>query len=286
MKKGSVVFIALLLVLTELNNTSAQTYQSTAMRLNIVKQAAASKGYMTFDQLHFGLSVLRKNWVWPYFWEGSNEDFEVWYSLFIDAINKDWLPFKAMFYLSLEKEDYDEAELVRRNWVACLEYLESYFDTLLSYVKSALGENKTDIHMLTLQKLGIQIKKLQIVGLTDSLLIMLRKELTNSVKNKQWDEAQKIQNIITMRVKELQPPPQAQQPQVVTMPAEERSYNVTVQQPPQPTQPSELNLKVEQIPRYGATDVGRAISLLQRKGANLTDKEAGTLKLIDILLER
>ena len=33
-----------------------------------------------------------------------------------DAIENDWLPFKAMFYLSLENENYEKAELIRRSW--------------------------------------------------------------------------------------------------------------------------------------------------------------------------
>jgi hypothetical protein len=37
------------------------------------------------------------------------------------------------------------------------------------------------------------------VGLTDPILITLRKELVNAVSNKKWDEAQKIQAIYAIK---------------------------------------------------------------------------------------
>ena len=51
-------------------------------------------------------------------------------------------------------------------------------------------------------------------------------------------------------------------------------------------QPSEQYVKVKQIPRYGATDIGRAISILDGKSGRLDPKAEGTLKLLDILLKR
>jgi hypothetical protein len=175
------------------------------------------------------------------------------------VIEKDLLPFKAMFYLALEKEDYDEAEIVKLIWLDWLKEHQQYIG----------------ISQISKLKVNQQITKLtSVVGLTDPMAISLRKELMTTLKAKRWDEAQKIQSILTARVNELSPPPQ-----VVQTPGGQTTIIV-------PQEPSTKHVTVEQIPRYGATDVGRAVSLITRGSSALTPKEAGTLGLFDILMKR
>ena len=111
--------------------------------------------------------------------------------------------------------------------------------------------------------------------MTDPMLITLRKDLAEAIKEKKWSDAKNIQDIITGRVNELT----AKQPSVIVMPGS-GSQNVTVQQP------ATQHITVEQIPRYGATDIGRAISILDGKGGRLDPKAEGTLRLMDIFLKR
>jgi hypothetical protein len=201
-------------------------------------------------------------------------------------IDLDILPFKPLFYLALEKERYDDAEIIRENWKGCLMVIQKN-PNFLKYV------SRND---LTLQRIKLQIKKLNIIGLTDPTLINLRKELASAITNKKWDEAQKIQAIITSRAEELRPKetPETQeipQPKVVEKVVERPSPSsptIIVQPPPQAIvqEPSEQRIQVENIPRYNATDVGRAISLMKGRGGRLTDKEAGTLQMFNILMGR
>ncbi len=271
--------------------------------LSNIHQTILSRGYITVDELQETLNSLESPIVhihtispghrhggrhpihWPDISAKAND--------IIDAvITKDLLPFKAIFYLALEKENYDEAELIRMNWVNCLNDINEkcknresriMFKKVPSGLVLANDEfiyvpgPLLDCSKTMTQKIHYQIERLiSVVGLTDPMLVTLRKELTLALKEKKWDDSQKIQNLITARINELSPP----QPQVIHTDASDGQTTVVVERP------SEQHIKVEQIPRYGATDVGRAISLLQGKSGRLTDKEAGTLKLIDILLKR
>jgi len=274
-------------------------------RLSDIHQAILSRGYITVDELQETLNSLESPIVQihiiqhypglraggrhPIYWP----DISAKANDIIDAvITNDLLPFKAIFYLALEKENYDEAELIRMNWVNCLNDINEkcknkgsriMFKKVPSGLVLANDEfiyvpgPLLDCSKTITQKIHYQIERLtSVVGLTDSMLVTLRKELVITIKEKKWDDAQKIQNLITARINELSPP----QPQVIHTDASGGQTTVVVERP------SEQHIKVEQIPRYGATDVGRAISLLQGKSGRLTDKEAGTLKLIDILLKR
>jgi hypothetical protein len=209
-------------------------------------------------------------------------------NILLEVVMADLLPFRPMFYLAIEKDDFDEAELIRRLWFF-------YLQQMHQILKGSSKEATT--------KLEIQMKKLQVVGLTDPLLIKLRKELIQAIDTKNWDAAQKIQVIIASRTEEIRP----REPLVIEKPVEKvagrssgappgsalyegipegKTTNIIIQQSP----PPESQVKVEGIPdyspRYGATDVARAISLLQGRGGRLTDKEAGALKLFDMLMKR
>jgi hypothetical protein len=198
---------------------------------------------------------------------GSNishsEPYQEACELFASAIEKDYLPFKAMLYLALEKEKYEEAELIRRNWVNFLHNLSTFF--------KSCGSTSAWIT----EKITIQVENLKIVGLTDQMLVVLRKELVLALKEKKWDDAQKIQNLIATRANELKPP----QPQVVQTASGQTTIIV-------PQESSTRHVQIEHIPRYGASDVGRAVSLITRGSSALTPKEAGTLGLLDILMKR
>jgi len=199
-----------------------------------------------------------------------------------DAIENDWLPFKAMFYLSLENENYEKAELIRRSWASNLKKIITRIDKALNprrgfhsnWGEIATGLTSQDCDSAK-QKASYRIEKLtSVVGLTDSMLVKLRKELAIALKENDWDDAQKIQNIIASRVKELRPP-------VTQQIVVGQSGSSTIVQ-----QPSTQHIKVERIPRYGAEDVGRAVSLLQGRSGRLTSKQAGALKFFDILMKR
>ncbi len=237
------------------------------------------RGYMTLDELQEtsdSLDLLRSR--------GQNKQYEDYllypevHEVLVVALQWDLLPFKAMFYLALEKENYDEAEHLRMTWLNWLLKIEEHCRPLCVYVYGGrakylrAGITCPDVVKI---KISYDIQKLtSVVGLTDPMLVTLRKELMLALKKKNLDDVQKIQSIITARVSELRPPPQ-----IVQTPSGQTAIIV-------PQESSTKHVQVEQIPRYGATDVGRAISLLQGKGGGLTDKEAGTLKLIDILLKR
>jgi len=220
------------------------------------------------------------------------------------AADKDYLSFKGMFYLALQKGDYDEAENIKIIWVDYLnriaDFLKGYHyyynaktgKTIMSvrelvyssdntnymtgrqYVIAISKEKDRDV-LPIVKKVDAQVQKLtSVVGLADPMLVSLRKELAVAIKNKKWDDAQKIQNIITARTNELRPP----QPQTTV--GSSSQTTIVIQQP------SEQHIKVERVPRYGAEDVGRAMSLLQGRGGSLTSQEAGTLKLLDIIMGR
>ena len=125
------------------------------------------------------------------------------------------------------------------------------------------------------------------------MLVGLRKDLAEALSNKEWDDANKIQDLINKRVAETKPlppaitarvdelrPPQPQVlPQVPQTPGSHTTIIVPQESSPKP-------LQVERIPRYGATDVARAMSLLSGQGGRFTDKEAGALSLLDMLMKR
>ena len=219
-----------------------------------VKRAMFGRGYLTVDELQEALD--KHNGI-----------------ILSEALEKDMLPFKAMFYLAIEKENYDEGELIRRAWIS---NLKNILNLLGSFATERL---KT--------KTQLQIEKLNIVGLTDSILVTLRKELVIAMNDKKWGDAEKIQNIITARVKELTPPPPPPQPQVqVIERVVERPQaaqqgvggqtTVVVQQPDK--------IQVEQLPRYGLSDYGRALSIIG--GKPISSKDASTLKLFDMIMGR
>ncbi|UCF82357.1 MAG: hypothetical protein JSV50_14305 [Desulfobacteraceae bacterium] len=232
---------------------------------------------------------IKKNWT-------PHEVFET----LCAAINKDYLPFKVMLYHSLEKEDFDEAEKIRMVWIDYLNritkflkeyrcnyyretgkimsvreyaYADDKFPRAMRIIDSRILYQDGDPDVLRLvKKVEGQIQKLtSVVGLTDPMLITLRKELMTAIEHKKWDDAQKIQNLITARVNELRPP----QPQVVykEVPSKGGDTTVVVQEP------SEQTVKVKRS--HGAEDFLKAGSLLSGKG--YTSKELGAAKMIDMI---
>ena len=240
-----------------------------------LKRTVEERGYITVDELE-ALNFLR------IFQSCRNvRDYSPYIKELFDVLNtvieKDLLPFRAMLYLALERENYDEAEIIRLSWLSFLEQ-EAYDCKGTTYFVSASTSSRKSESLCsetTKIKISQQIRKLTtVVGLTDPMLITLRKELMSALNAKKWDDAQKIQAILTARVNELSPPPQ-----VVQTPGGQTTIIV-------PQESSTKHVTVEQIPRYGATDVGRAVSLITRGSSALTPKEAGTLGIFDILLKR
>jgi hypothetical protein len=120
-------------------------------------------------------------------------------------------------------------------------------------------------------KIKNQLVKLEgVVGLTDPMLITLRKELMLAIKDKKWDDASKIQNLISAKVKELAPPPQ---PIIISGGSQ---TPVIVEQP--------SKIQFEQLPRYGVSDYARVLSIIG--GKTMTSKDAATLKLFDMIIGR
>ena len=264
-------------------------YHSTiAENFSVIKKSTLNRGYLTTDELQSVLLNLGNYHRRFPDWEGgtappappkgtSHPHIEA-FSVAIDAIDKDMLPFKAMFFLTLEKDNYDEAELIRRNWIGSLNYLREVF----AFYGRLRGKGREFFERQGLAieegssifpKLQLQAEKIQIVGLTDPMLISLRKELAIAVRDKKWDDAQKIQNIITARVKELAPPPALPQPQIR---ASRGQTTVVVEQP--------FHIQIEQLPRYGVRDYARVLSVMG--GKTLNPKDEATLKLFDMLMGR
>ena len=227
------------------------------------KRIILKRGYITVDELQFTFNSLnRKVYYVGYDFglQSRSRHSTAAHDIINTVAEQDLLPFKAMFFLALEKGNYDEAELIRRGWLHCLK-------KMLAVCKK--NEKAT-------MKINYQIEKLtSVVGLTDPMLTTLRKELMVALKEKNWDDSKKIHDLIVARSKQLTP-----RSKVVQKKTSDGKTVVIVQQP------SEQHVKVEHVPRYGAEDVGRAISLLQGRGGSLTSKEAGTLKMLDILMKR
>jgi hypothetical protein len=235
--------------------------------------------------------------------------------ILVDATDYDYLPFHPMFYLALEKEDYDDAELIRRNWVSWL-YQISEFLGQYRHEEARIGK--------VIERAKFQIEKLEIVGFTDPLLIRLRKELTYALDARKWDDAQKIQSLIVSRTDELRSKqPREPRPSLAERGSERKqppSVQASAEQP-------DKGAKGEEAQRSGADDMGKVLEriggkLLKGKGAmsaskssdsqaeeegssgyltedmiralevmkgkgtkkELTSKEKGTLQLIDVLL--
>jgi hypothetical protein len=176
-----------------------------------------------------------------------------------------------MFYLALEKENYDEAEEIRLMWIDWLksqlynkEYLIGMGNNFKTTKCPPLPDNVK-------RKVNNQLSKLErTVGLTDPILISLRKELMIAIKNKKWDDVSKIQNLISAKVKELAPPPQ---PIIISGGSQ---TPVIVEQP--------SKIQFERLPRYGVSDYARVLSIMG--GKKMTSKDAATLKLFDMILGR
>ncbi|MEM4244797.1 MAG: hypothetical protein QXR60_01150 [Candidatus Nanoarchaeia archaeon] len=249
------------------------SYSSEAVNIFSIRNNMNKRGYMTLEEFKTavqaikdvefvdrdGMRVLAR----------KTPESETAFSVLAYALKKDLVPYKAMFYLSLENKDYEGAEAIRRDWVRNLKFLHYWFSTSPITINHDYG---------LIEKVGSEIQKLEATGLTDPLLITLREELVAAVKEKKWDDAQKIQNIILGRTKELQ-----QETRCDAKNSLEDKVRIVGQTNQKPT---EYNLKIENIPRYGAEDIGRALLLLEGKTDKLSPKAEGTLKLIDILLKR
>jgi hypothetical protein len=194
--------------------------------------------------------------------------------LVTEITNKNLIPFRGMFFMALEKESYEEAELIRQGWV--------------NYLKRM---NECVSNQEVKARIRYRLEKLDVTGLTDPMLIGLRKELATALTNKNWDAANKIQDLITKRVAEVKPaspPPSPQiQPVIVQVPPAAPSQSESRSQvTSNVNEPGALKHEVQAVPRYGFKDVGRAVSLLDGKGGNLTSKQLGVLTLFDILTGR
>ncbi len=227
-----------------------------------IKQTALNRGYITVDELEeaLGAGITKDEDYLPHY--------KAW-DVLVTVVEKELLPFEPMFLLGLEKENYGEAEVIRRYWVHCLMKMKN-IQRIEPRPGRAFPTNWPTM------KINYQIEKLtSVVGLTDGMLIKLRKASTKAMDEEKWKDAETIQNMIAKRVETLRPKPKTK---IIYL----GNGSTKVVQ----VQPSEVHVKVEQIPRYGATDVGRAISLLEGKGGRLTSKQEGALKLLDIFLKR
>lgn len=216
-----------------------------------IHDTAIARGFITVDELDTCIVKYPK---------------ESGYTL-LYMVKLDLLPFKAMFYLALEKEDYNEAEMTRRTWL-------TYLETIKSLTSGVIKQKFVPYR----KYVDYEIEKLtRVVGLTDPMLVTLRKDLALALYEKNWDDAQKIQNLVTARVSEIRPPT----PKVV-----EKHYIHGGDKAATQQQPSTTHRTIERIPRYGAEDVGRALSLLDGKGGMLTGQQTGALRIMDMLMKR
>ena len=96
------------------------------------------------------------------------------------------------------------------------------------------------------------------------------------MSEKNWDDAQKIQNIITSRVKELR---DLEQPKIVVKDSTGGGKTVINNY----VTATQKNV-VKHVPNYGAKDVARALSVMS--GKSLDHKTAGAAMLFDILFKK
>lgn len=250
----------LLIILGLLIGFTPFSHAGNSERLDYIKQEMIMRGYLTPVELEEVLT-----------WHGSSASENIKaVDIWILAVKNDLLPFEPMFFIAIKDENFKKAELIRKTWIY---YLTKMIERI-NLINSRGGLQGKEFPKNVEIKIYHQLEKLSIIGLTDSMLITLRKELSAAILVKDWDSAQKIQNIITARVNEIR----HSQPQIISRQSD--GTTVIVQQP------SKQHVQVEHIPRYGATDVARAFSLLSGQGGSLTDKEAGALKLFDILMKR
>jgi hypothetical protein len=227
-------------------------------RLSNLKQEIVMRGYISIEELQETFDSL-KQWRSAATGIGHYRYSTAAKEVLSTAIECNLLPFQATFYLALEKESYDEAEVIKRTGIYWLRKLaeEFKFNDPLAI------------------KIDVQIQKFtSIVGLTDPILVKLRKELVITLNDKKWDEAQKIQNVIGGRVRELTSSPQPQTIERVVGSGSQTTF--VVQQP--------SHIQVERIPRYGISDYGRVLGIIGGKPMN--SKDEATLKLFDMLMGR
>lgn len=240
----------------KMRKTQDHEFQEKEKYLTQLKPEIMERGYITNEELrdtYDSLTQYRSSMSGP----GYRRYSPAARDILITVVEQDKLPFKPMFYLALEKENYEEAEIIRRIWV-----------TWLRDISNALTFDKNNAI-----KINFQIEKLTtIVGLTDAITVTLRKELVTALNQKRWDEAQKIQSLIAGRLKELTPPP-TPQPQITGSGGQ---TTVVVQQP--------SRLQIEQLPRYGVSDYARVLSVIGGKSMN--SRDAATLKLFDMIIGR
>ncbi|UCF56234.1 MAG: hypothetical protein JSW15_09080, partial [Deltaproteobacteria bacterium] len=112
----------------------------------------------------------------------------------INDFKKDQLNFIYGFSKALENKNYKEAEIVRVRWISFLKDWQDYFKPN-SREQLAI---RYDINRLS-----------KIIGLTDPDLMDLRNEYRIAKWNKDWNTALKIQQLINMKLEEIQklPPP-------------------------------------------------------------------------------
>ena len=280
---------------------------SNMARLREIKISTVNRGYITIDELNEALKIKggpvtldrRPGGITGYgrvshpgapgtFTSKSPEEYrrevfstvghglyEEASSLFTALINNELLPFKPLLYLELEKEDYTKAEIVRTNWEIFLRSIQGFFINVHSsraYTSWSNNYNESE-SIAALEKTRVQLHNISIPF--DPILIKLRREFIQSVNEKRWDDANKIQNIITQKVNEITPS------KVVEKVVDKQTPggNIVVVQ-----QPSEQHIKVEQIPRYGVSDYARVLSIMG--GKQINPKDAATLKLFDMLIGR
>jgi hypothetical protein len=246
--------------------------------LDEIKERTLRKGYISLDDLNTIMEAPiycryredrarhipnYKGFGWSRVSPIAQQNYDMFDSDYVrEILEKDRLPFKAMFYLALESEDFDKAEIIRRNWITKLEEIkETYVERNLRIPQAA----------------GYQIEKLSsVAGLTDPMLVKLRNELAASMSEKNWDDAQKIQNIITSRVKELR---DLEKPKIIVKDSTEGGKTVIHNYVP-----ATQKHVVKHVPSYGAQDVARALSVMS--GKPLNHKTAGAAMLFDILFKK
>jgi hypothetical protein len=149
-------------------------------RINSMKISMLQKEYLTLEEFQEIIFILKKyEWEYPpenrtirgYFNEATREA----YNLFAVSLEKDFLPFKALFYLSIEKQNYDEAETIRNSWITCLDFLSWFFK---KFADSNFSECQNPTKYLN--KIQYEYEKLNIVGLTDPILVTSRNELMSA----------------------------------------------------------------------------------------------------------
>jgi hypothetical protein len=174
-------------------------------------------------------------------------------------------PYRDLMAGALENGQFDEAEALRRVWVANIDIYSR------ACALEALERSRADALSRRLDS---------VVGLTDPILVNLRRNLLAAIDSSNTPEVARLQGVIATRVLELRPPPPPPAPVVVAPPT---PTAVTTNVNTNATASSTINVQAPPRPPPSAEAIGDAVSgMLGHHGVRDNRARSG-LRLLDLI---